>query len=465
MTICTVEQNVEVEIYEIMKNLWVKSEDKRWNYPIYIRNSTCPITYGNAREYIKSFSNIPFHSLNEKLPIDIKSFILSFICQFDYSDRFTLSINLCDNKNGTASIMVKANIVYQININVLKTLVSILVSCPEREMSIIESPEDPSQVSILRILNGGEELFVAFDPKFFGLSLLNSQSINEQWYQIDFMFQCDDFVTTLIDIMKTCIVSTLYHPNIELILGLFQEYMLLRIPFCNNPMNWGEALFFRSTLFTNFIYPGLLPVCGIEKYEIPELFGCAYCCVTVTPSYQSNRLLLYVFQNGYPLKGYNNFTIGILNALQLPFTLMPLPIEETSSGKKWVPKEVLVGDPKRKGRAVPFPHTWSKIQRNFHDDYCIECRVPKLRHTSIIVTVNSTRTDIVGFSAKAIERAFERCIEKRPNLINSFHEIPMMKGIWKTVQSVQESIFAVLGKDVVGNSVWNKCSKIINQKI
>ena len=468
MAVCTIEESFEIELKEIMKKLWFKTGQKRWNYPILIKNSSYPIKYKDAKQFIKSFSKIPFQSLKETEEVDIKSFILSFICQFDYQDRFNLSINLCYNQDNTASISVKADIALQININVLKTLISILVSCPEREVAVIEYPTDPNHISVLRIINGEEELFVGFDPLSFGISLLSSRTIPEKWYQIDFMFKCNDFEGLLIDIMKTCMISTLYHPNIELVLGLFQDYMLLRIPFCTNPMDWMDSLFFRSKLFSNFIFPGILPVHGIERYEIPELFGCADSCVVVSPSYQSNRLLLYVFQNGYPLKGLNNFTIGILNALQLPFTIMPLPIEESYNEERsneWKPKEVIIEGNKKRRKAVPFPKTSSKVQRNFHDDYCIECRVPKMNHTSIIITVNSTRTDIVSFSAKAIEKAFEKCVEKRPNLRQSFHEIPSAKGIWKTIQSVQESVFAVLGKETVGNAVWNKCSKIINQKL
>ena len=45
--------------------------------------------------------------------------------------------------------------------------------------------------------------------------------------------------------------------------------------------------------------------------------------------------------------------------------------------------------------------------------YCVECRVPKMRHSSLIVAVNTTRSDIVGISARAIEGAFNIAVKKK----------------------------------------------------
>ena len=482
MTLAT--YTTEKPIHEtkiILPKLWKEMKEKSWNSLIFIKNSQSTMRYDDAKDFIVSFSKVPFHSLKGQT-IDLSSFILLFICQFDYAERFPLSINLCFHGNETASIVIKADIQYSINVDVLKTFISVLVAAQYSSCGIIlkEEPRDINQCSIMRIVVGCEELFVAFDEEISALSLIGTRNVTESFYEMDFMFKCDNFSTILIDLMNTCIISTLYHPNIELTLGLFQESLLLRIPFCKNPLNWFDTLHFRTRLFANFLFPGLYPVFGIQRYEIPELFGCADACVVSSPAIQSNRLYLYVFQNGYPLKGLTNFTIGILNSLHLPISILPLPFNDYDEEKN-IEKQIYVIDEKyqqiqeelqKKKRTkkdlYPQPPQ-SLLLKNVPskglDDFCIQCRVPKLKNTSLIITVNSTRTDIVGFSAKAIELAFNKCLEQRPNLRNSFEEISSANGIWKTMQSVQDSMIAVLGKEIVGHTVWNKCAKIVNQKI
>ena len=216
---------------------------------------------------------------------------------------------------------------------------------------------------------------------------------------------------------------------IEFTVRLFDECILERIP-ASSDYTWLNSLSFRAKLLSKVVFPGYIPVVGAYRKEIPELFGLADAMVAISPDNNGGNLYLYVFQNGYPLSGTNNFTIGIINSLELPFSIIP---------------------------AVPNPADKENL-------YCVKCKIPRLTKTSMIIVVNSSRSDIVGFSARAIEGAFKDAISKNPWISGKLEEVQIAKGCWKTIQSIQESMTMVLEDETISDEVWRKCCKILNSK-
>ena len=171
------------------------------------------------------------------------------------------------------------------------------------------------------------------------------------------------------------IVSSIFHPKIEVKFGLFDELLLLKIP--SSPLEgWFNDLCFRGSILSKTLFPSFVPTVGTYRKEIPELIGYVDAFVVTAPATkEASKLLLYVFDNGYPIYGITNFVIGVINSVDLPITILPM--------------QILNGERKDETACIKYP-------------YCVECRVPKMRHSSLIVAVNTTRSDIVGISARAI---------------------------------------------------------------